>query len=171
MMRPKMTLPALPLGLASLLPAAAGAEEAPKFSDYPGAPVHHGRNAAPMMASPDARTYHTRIRESAKEKPNSDGHYIVTGWGCGTNCLTSFIIDVSTGKVTMLPAMEAGMRQDAEVIDYRLDSRLIVLNGIIEEKHAVGSQYFEFDGSRLKPVKTILRPEWDEGAPESDKPQ
>lgn len=167
----RMALSALAIGLALLLPGTAGATEEPKFGDYPGAPLYHGRNAKPILTSPDARTFRTMLREGAKQKPNFDGHYIVTGWGCGTNCSTSAIIDAITGRVVMLPAMEAGMQQDAEVIDYRLDSRLIVFNGVIDEKQGIGSQYFEFRGGVLKPIRTILRPEWDPDAAKNDKPQ
>jgi hypothetical protein len=169
--RGQMTLWAFTLGFASLLAGTARAEDAPKFADYSGAAIYNGRNAAPVLATPDARRFRTRIREGAREKPNFDGHYVIVGWGCGTQCWNGAIIDVITGKVVLLPVVEAAMQQDAELIDYRLDSRLIVLNGIVDEKETLGSRYLEFDGGALKPVKTILRPEWDSAPPKSDKPR
>jgi hypothetical protein len=151
------------------------AEEAPKFADYPSPPVYHGRNAAPVLRSWEARMYRTRIREGARERPNFDGHYIVVGWGCGTQCWNGAVVDAITGKVVVLPVVAASLQQDAELIEYRIDSRLMVLNGMStreeESSGSSASHYFEFNGKILKPVKTIPRPEWQSRATGDDKPQ
>lgn len=170
--RRQMTLRAFSLGFALLLAANARAEDAPKFADYPGAAVYNGRNAAPVIATPDARLYRTKIREGVRDtRPNFDGHYIIVQWGCGTQCLDGAIVDAITGKVVSLPVVEAAMRQDAPMMDYHIDSRLIVANGFIGEGTPIASHYFEFDGTRLKPVTTIARPELDLSAPPAKKPQ
>jgi hypothetical protein len=163
-----------PAAFVALLTASgpAWAEDAPDFANYPAAAAYHGRSAAPVLATKDARQFRTMIRDGAKGKPNFDGHYIVTTWGCGTDCELGAIIDAVTGKVVSLPVV-AGTPQDVADDDlhfgYRLESRLIVMNGSIGEKPPMGSHYFEFDGTALKPVKTIIRPERRFDAPPEEK--
>jgi hypothetical protein len=152
------------LGLAALLAASgiASAEDTPSFADYPGAPAYHGRNATPLLVTKEARQFRTMIRDGASQKPNFDGHYIVSTWGCGTDCETGAVIDAITGKVISLPVVAGtpqGVADDDLHFAYRLDSRLIVLNGMIREEPPMGSHYFEFDGNALKALKTIERPE------------
>jgi hypothetical protein len=112
------------------------------------------------------------IRNGARDmEANFDGHYIIVGWGCGTQCWNGAIVDAITGNVVSLPDVSGSPEQDAELIDYHIDSRLIVLNGDIDEQPPIGSRYFEFDGKALKPIKTILRPEWEARGPDNDKPR
>ena len=54
---------------------------APRFDDYPVNERYTGKTA-PLVLSREARTYRTRLREAAREKPNFAGHFIVTSWGC-----------------------------------------------------------------------------------------
>lgn len=152
----------------------ASAEDAPSFADYPGAPAYRGRNAAPVLATKEANQFRTMIRNGAREKPNFNGHYIVTIWGCGTDCAMGAIIDEITGKVVSLPVVAGtpeGVADDDAHFAYRLDSRLLVMNGMIREEPPMGSHYFTFDGNALTPVKTIVRLERRFDAPPGQKPQ
>lgn len=150
-------------------PAAQAEQQPPSFADHPGGAVFKGRNAAPVLATAEARRFRTMIRDGARRKPNFDGHYIVWTWGCGTDCEMGAIIDAISGKVISLPVV-AGSPQDAKWdsthFDYHLDSRLLVMNGMIGEEPPMGAHYFTFDGSRLTPIKTIVKPEkhWDSPA-------
>ncbi|HVH79826.1 MAG TPA: hypothetical protein VM782_10575 [Stellaceae bacterium] len=165
---------ALLLGVSLSFGRAAGAADAPKFADYPAAAIYHGRNAAPILATKEAREFRARIRDGAREKPNFDGHYIVVGWGCGADCAMGAIIDAISGTVVSLPYVAGTLQQNTDnnpLFDYRIDSRLIVLNGMIREEPPAGSHYFEFDGKALRPVTTIVRPEWSPDAPGENKPQ
>ncbi|HJU18756.1 MAG TPA: hypothetical protein VJ770_20070 [Stellaceae bacterium] len=147
-----------------------GQEQSPRFADHPGAARFTGRNAVPVLASAEARRFRTMIRDGARRKPNFDGHYIVTTWGCGTDCEMGAIIDAISGGVVSLPVV-AGSLQDATAgsthFDYRLDSNLLVMNGMIGEEPPMGTHYFTFDGSRLALLKTIPKPEkhWDTPGP------
>lgn len=150
------------------------ADDAPNFADYPDAAAYHGRNAAPVLATKEARQFRTMIRNGARENPNFDGRYIVATWGCGTDCEMGAIIDAITGKVVSLPVVAGtpdGVADDDLHFAYRLDSRLLVMNGMIGEDPPMGSHYFTFDGNALKPVKTIVRPERRFDAPPDQKPQ
>jgi hypothetical protein len=166
-----------PIALFVLLGASQGAwadDDAPNFADYPGAQPYRGRNAAPVLATKEARQFRTMIRNGAREKPNFDGHYIVSTWGCGTDCEMGAIIDAISGTVVSLPVVAGtpqGVADDDLHFAYRLDSRLIVMNGMIGEKPPMGSYYFNFDGNALKPVKSIARPERRFDAPPDQKPQ
>ena len=145
-------------GALALGPSSAFADKTSKFADCPGAPVYTGLNALPLLATDDARRYRTMIRDGAREKPNFDGHFVVATWGCGSDCQTGAIIDAVSGKVTMLPVV-AGTSSDAgdseSRFDYRLDSRLMIMTGMIGEEPPMGAHYFEFDGHRLKRLKTV----------------
>ncbi len=160
--------------LAGIAAQAAAPEEAPRFADHPAAAPFKGRNAAPVLATAETRRFRTMIRQGARQKPNFDGHYIVTTWGCGTDCEMGAIIDAISGKVIALPVV-AGSPQDAHWdsthFDYRSDSRLLVMNGMIGEEPPMGSHYFTFDGSKLTPLKTIVKPEKHWGSPPAEKPQ
>ena len=46
-----------------------------------------------------ANTYRTNLRNAAKEGVNFAGHYILTTWGCGTNCSQTAIIDARNSRV------------------------------------------------------------------------
>ena len=162
---------------ATLLLAAntsAAANDVPKFADYPAAAPYLGRNAAPLLRAAEERLYRTRIREGAREKPNFDGHFIIATWGCGTDCEMGVIIDAVSGRVVMLPVV-AGSPEDANWdsthFDYRRDSRLLVMRGMVGEEPPMGSHYFTFDGKRLERLKTIVKPDKHWGAPADAKPQ
>jgi hypothetical protein len=168
--RPVMCLPVLAVLLVA--GGAAWAESVAGFADYPGAAGFSGRNAAPILATREARMFRTMIREGAREKPNFDGHYIVATWGCGTDCEMGAIIDAVSGKVVSLPAV-AGSAEDAGLeathFDYHLDSRLLVMAGMINEEPPMGAHYFEFDGAKLKPIKTTVKPERHKGSTPNEK--
>jgi len=163
------------LAVALAVGQAAWAQGAPDFADYPGAAPFNGRNAAPILATRDARLFRTKIREGARESPNFDGRYIVATWGCGTDCETGAVIDAISGKVIWLPVV-AGSPEDAGAepaahFHYRLDSCLLVMTGMIKEEPPMGTHYFVFDGAKLTPVKTIVKPERHRGSAPSKKAQ
>jgi hypothetical protein len=89
--------------MASLLcVSVAHAQKLPRFTDYPVSESFSGKTA-PLVLSGEARAFRTRLKEAAREKPNFAGHFIVTTWGCGTECVMGAVIDASTGRVFMLP--------------------------------------------------------------------
>jgi len=147
---------------------AAAAPEAPRFGDYPAGAPYTGRNAAPVLATQEVRRFRTMIRNGAREKPNFASHFIVASWGCGTDCELGAIIDARSGRVVMLPVV-AGLPEDAGTesghFEYHLDSRLLVMNGMIREEPPMGSHYFVFDGQRLTPLKSVVKAEKHWGEP------
>jgi hypothetical protein len=104
------------------------------------------------------------LRNAAKESVNFAGHYVLTTWGCGTNCSESGIIDARTGKV-FFPKEVIGvgnglcdLPDEIEPLVFKANSRLLVLNGFkggdLEKENArCGIYYFEWTGAALKQVK------------------
>jgi hypothetical protein len=142
---------------------AAWAGDIPQFAAYPAPLAHHGKNAEPDLSTQEARSFRTRLREAAKERPNFAGRYILTTWGCGTSCDMGAVIDAQSGRVTFLPAtvccwsmaVDDGFRP----VEARLTSRLIVLSGLLDEKGEMGSHFFVFYGRRFTKLRTIAMPD------------
>lgn len=94
----------------------------PQFSDFPARHIYHGKSAAVDWSSnPKARTYRTRLKEAASCSPDFAGHYIVTQWGCGSNCQDINFINARNGAVI------DGVDADRGA-DFRLDSELFIEN-------------------------------------------
>jgi hypothetical protein len=108
-----------------------------RFDDFPAAEAYQGRNA-PLVLGKDDRQFRTRLRTAAKEPPNFAKHYILTAWGCGTECLVSVIIDANTGRFYWAPhticCWPIDVPNDFSPIEARIDSRLIIFHGERNEK-------------------------------------
>jgi hypothetical protein len=113
-----------------------------------------------------ANSYRTNLRNAAKEGVNFAGHYILTTWGCGTNCSQTAIIDARNGQV-FFPEELGGsisgfceLSDDTEPIVYEADSRLLVLsgykNGDLDKKDGrCGIYYLEWTGTKFKQVQFV----------------
>jgi hypothetical protein len=73
------------------------------FAQYPAEAPLTKRAAKPDVSKQPARQYRTVLRQAAKEGVNFNGHYRVTWWGCGTNCIQWAVIDLTNGHVWMAP--------------------------------------------------------------------
>jgi hypothetical protein len=92
----------------------------PQFEDFPVRKIYKGASAAvDLHSNTQAPTYRTRLRETAKQKADFAGHYIVADWGCGSNCQVHMVIDAITGKVFDGTGAERGVL-------FRLDSSLLI---------------------------------------------
>ena len=129
----------------------------PKFGDYPVVEKQKIKNA-PVVLSKNDLIYRTRLKEAAKQKPNFAGHYILTTWGCGMECLMGALIDAKTGRIYQLPfticCWGDGVGDDFNPIEFRLDSKLIIFSGARDEKDGdVGKHYYIFDKSSFKLIQ------------------
>lgn len=148
---------AIVLGIASTVSAQDGA---PRFEDYAVRESYAGPSHAPVLTTRAQREYRTRLREAASERPNFAGRYIVTKWGCGTECVMGAVIDAKTGKVIMLPfslcCWGVDVPDDFEPFVFRLDSRLIVFDGARDENESDrGKHYYTIENGRLKELKSV----------------
>ena len=136
----------------------------PTFTQY-AAKVEKIKNVKVNLKShKNAKSYRTNLRNAAKEGVNFAGHYILTTWGCGTNCSQSAIIDARNGKVFFPTQLEGAgfgfcdLPDDTEPIVYKANSRLLVLSGfkggdLSLEKAPCGIYYLEWTGTNFKRVK------------------
>ena len=111
-----------------------------------------------------ANTYRTNLRNAAKEGVNFAGHFILTTWGCGTNCSETAVIDARSGRV-FFPEILQGIGigycetlEDVEPLVSRADSRLLVLSGFkggdLNKKSApCGIYHLEWTGTDFKQLK------------------
>jgi hypothetical protein len=140
----------------------------PAFTEYAVKVEKPGNVRVNLRSHKDARMFRTNLRNAAKEGVNFAGHYILTTWGCGTNCSESAIIDARNGRV-FFPTQLAGagfgfceLPDDTEPMVYKADSRLLVLNGFkggdLESENApCGIYYLEWTGRNFKQVRFVKK--------------
>lgn len=150
----------------------------PTFKQYT-VKVQSAKNVRINLKShKNANTYRTNLRNAAKEKVNFAGHYILTTWGCGTNCTQSALIDSRNGDVffpaelegtvqglcdlpkNANPADSPNMDDEYAPVIYKADSRLLVLNGFKggdfnEQNARCGTYYLEWTGKNFKQLNFV----------------
>lgn len=138
--------------------------KSPTFAQY-AAKVETIKNVKVNLKSHKyANTFRTNLRNAAQEGVNFAGHFILTTWGCGTNCSQTAIIDARNGRVFFPDQLQeigigyCELADDTEPIISQADSRLLVLNGFkggdLNLKNApCGIYYLEWTGAKFKQVK------------------
>lgn len=114
-----------------------------RFEDY--AVADSFRGPAPKLTfSTKTKRFRSRLSAAASEPPNFAGHFILTRWGCGTDCQMGGVIDARTGRTTLIPftvccSVDTG--EDIDMMDFRPDSSLILFNGLLDENENGGRQH------------------------------
>lgn len=144
-------------------------EKAPNFQDYhigPEAPARHPR--VDTKTTSIGRRYRTVLRNGIASGANYAGHYAVVVWGCGSSCSSFAVVNLKTGQVvvptdirsvsgvylgnTVEQFLPEG-QQGPWGFRYRLDSRLLVLVGTLnEDENREGAYYFVIEGNRLNQI-------------------
>ncbi len=117
-----------------------------------------------LKSHKNANMFRTNLRNAAKEGVNFAGHYILTTWGCGTNCSQSAIIDARNGRVFFPGQLEGAgfgfceLPDDIEPMVHKADSRLLILNGfkggdLSVENSPCGIYYLEWTGTNFRQVR------------------
>lgn len=151
-----MTIP-LFLLLLAVYPQAQSDAAVPKFEDYHLQEQYKGKTAMPIITTKDDREFRTRLRDGARGKANFAGHYVLTVWGCGAQCLMGAAIDARTGKVYWLPFTVCCWPVEVEhPLDFRLDSSLIVFTGSRNEEGG-GVYYYKFDNGQFTLLRAIQK--------------
>jgi hypothetical protein len=115
--------------------------QAPRFDDFPASNLFKGKPAKAVIVSSKDREFAARLREISGRKINSAGHYTLASWGCGASCISTVAIDARTGHVVWLPfTVCCWALEVSEPIEFRRDSRLIVVHGSRNE--AGGGTYY-----------------------------
>jgi hypothetical protein len=121
-----------------------------------------------LSSNKDARRFRTNLRNAAKDGVNFAGHYILTSWGCGTNCNDAAVIDAHNGKV-YFPRQLAGFGLGFESwlgnddpLEFNPGSSLLILKGYapseLNKKHPSGGYfYYVWTGSALRQIKFVKK--------------
>jgi len=130
-----------------------------RFEDYP-AQVYRAPVRSPDISSdPDAGTYRTRLRNAAKGGVNFAGDHVLAIWGCGGNCLMGAVINARSGYVQFLPGTVCcwlDTNENINPIEFRTDSNMLVLTGLINEQEPMAKYYYDFSGRDFKLIATQL---------------
>jgi hypothetical protein len=120
---------------------------APQFEHFP-ASSYTGQPASVRLQGTKSRQYASKLRAASRQPVNFAGRFVLATWGCGASCVMGAAIDARTGSVIWIPftvcCWDLGI---SEPIEYRPDSRLLIVHGSLDEKGA-GSEvhYDDFDG-------------------------
>lgn len=145
------------LACVMLLTLCAATPVPPRFEDFPAEAAWHGKHV-PVVLSQKDRLYRTRLRAAGEGPVNFAGHYSLGEWGCGFECRVGAIIDLNTGHVIWLPGSvccfrtapgSENLKDDFDPIEYRKDSRLLRLTGIVNEEGDFLAHYYALRGGRL----------------------
>jgi hypothetical protein len=115
------------------------------FRHYP-AKAAHGPWHAPDVRHGTAHLYRTRLREASRGQPDFAGRYKIVSIGCGAGTVCPAIVNKATGQVHFVPAFRSvgwvlsdftGAKK-VERLNYRRDSRLLVILGMRNETERTG---------------------------------
>lgn len=140
----------------------------PTFGQYPARAEKIKNVRVNLKSHKSANMFRTNLRNAAKEGVNFAGHYILTTWGCGTNCSQSAIIDARNGRVFFPDELEGAgfgfcdLPDETEPLVYRANSRLLVLSGfkggdLDKENGRCGVYYLEWTGTNFRQVKFVQK--------------
>jgi len=154
--------------LLAALVLAAGQGRAPAFEQYRVIEAaYKGKPAAPVIKTAEDRRFRTMIRTGAADGPNFAGHFTVVEWGCGAGCVSVVVADAASGEIHRAPFKSLGWQprkyegkyksndDKFEQLAYRLDSRLLVVRGCLDESDKCASYFWEWNGGQFKLIKTI----------------
>ena len=143
----------------------------PSYRQFPANVEKATARAIDFKNSHGASTFRTRLTSALRGGVNFGGRYILTGWGCGTGCVSGAIIDARTGRVYFPEEMgniavgvdeTTGMYYERPV-EYRKNSRLLVVHGIpgtqIEANadRPTGDYFYEWKNNRLRFITSVLK--------------
>ncbi len=157
---------ALPLGLAGQVNTKAARKAAPTFEDFLVPTPLIARKKTSDVANHVA-DFNKEIREVAKDGPNFAGRFVVEAFTCGSSCSGFVVVNVETAQIYTAPFDVSYFCPDYKLrteLIYRLDSRLLIVNGAIETYHSAkgeidgpcGRSYFEWDGHTLKQIEPTI---------------
>lgn len=126
-----------------------------EFALYPVCPIPTAEPAKVILASEAERMFRTRLRKAAKQPANFAGEYVLTTWGCGAGCIDGAIVSLNSGVVTFLPTLIHKSLAGGEALQFRINSRLLILTGSMDEESEHAIYYYEFVGDEFKHLKTI----------------
>ncbi len=143
----------------------------PTFAQYPATVEKVTAKAIDFKNSPGASGFRTRLSAALREgRVTFAGRFILTGWGCGTGCVSTAIIDGRTGRVYFpepIGGVAVGDDEDGNYyerpVDFRKNSRLVIVHGtpgtqIDRESYPPsGDYYYEWKNYKLRLVRQVVK--------------
>ena len=137
------------------------ADQPPDFRDFVVTNEFRGKPAPVDLSSSRALEFKTELKRQATEGPDFAGHFKIAIWGCGSSCAAFAIVDSQTGQVYFPPELSyvtwTGYEGTNFGLQYRIDSRLLILNGSPEEKPQIGTFYYVWQTNTLRLIRTDLQ--------------
>lgn len=135
-------------------------QRAPRFADYPATQFSNERVPRPKIPKSWHEDPRLRFQDSVPSdaRPNFAGRYYIAIWGCGSACVSGAIIRPRTGRFISLGSVSSWVEihDDFEGIDFRRNSRLVVLSGERNEKKGdMGRHFYVLERGRLRWLRTI----------------
>ena len=128
---------------------------APKFTAFPATPFT-GRAVPVQLLTDDDRAFRSRLRDASVRPVNFAGEYVLTTWGCGTECVTGAAVNLRTGVVAHMSFTVNGWHGEGDNLTFKPDSRLLVAAGNINETGTIyGVHFFEFKDDVFKEIATV----------------
>ena len=139
--------------------ASAQQKPLPRFEDFPVSVRFKGKPAAVKLDSGRARMFRTMLMENAAKGVNFAGYYVAATWGCGSACWSFAIIDARTGRVYFSPSLLSvggfGYAPNEDLIQFRRDSRLLIVVGSPNDEGYVGRRYYVWKNNRLRLIRSV----------------
>jgi hypothetical protein len=140
-------------------------QKLPRFEDYTVTEQWRGPNVSAKLTTPSERMFATRLRQASLEPPDFAGHYRFAGWGCGSVCAAGAIIDLQTGIIYPLPFAGKGTGAahwifsggvfDDRYVEYRSDSRLLIIRRQGAEPGIADTYYFLWHDEKFRQIAVI----------------
>lgn len=114
-----------------------------------------------VLSTRQAKTFKTAIETDGTKEANFAGYSRIVTWGCGTDCRGFAIVNKKTGVAYTAPNITSVvgiMNNDDDRLSFKLNSRLLVLTGGINETN-YGRFYYYWDDKRLKLLHKDALPE------------
>lgn len=141
------------LVLTSFVPSAVIAKSGEiiyQFDKYSEKVENSSRSVKVRIVTAKDRKYASVLREAASAKADFAGHYILASWGCGASCVVSAAIDTKDGSVHWFPYTVCCWRIDiTEPLEYKVNSKLLITHGKLNETGKDDDRYFEFLNGRF----------------------
>ena len=130
--------------------AKATSMEIPKFINFP-VQTYSGTYAKVELTKQDS-AFRTRLLDSFQSPINFAGEYTLTLWGCGMDCIMGAAVSKRTGMVVWLPGTVCCWKGSGKNIEYRSNSKLIVLGGLINEEGKHAAHFYELKNDVFVPI-------------------
>jgi hypothetical protein len=137
----------------------------PRFEEHPAATDYNGKPHVPILATALDRMHRTIIGAVAAHGVTFAGQFTLVRWGVGTGLQEFVIVDLKTGRVYDPPFQgvgldvrskdfdpPAGWQCYSDLLTYRRDSNLLVVEGCLLRGNRCGRTYLVIEAGGLTQV-------------------